>query len=128
MAQGKPILRVGKIKATGATTLQSVAGHLNRSSPTPNADPARRKLNRVLVGDKSQPLEEAVLQQYAQFGIDRAKLRKDATLANDIILTVSPEWFRPDDPDAAGTWDHNRLGSFTAEAEAFLRKGFGNRL
>lgn len=128
MAEGKPILRVGKIKSTGRTTLKSVDGHLCRSSPTPNADPSMTKLNRTLVGDKSRPLEDAVHDVYKRFGIDPISLRKDATLANDIVMSISPEWFRSGDADNAGTWDHNRLGVFQSEAVAFLKKSFGNRL
>ena len=128
MAEGKPILRVGKIKATGRSTLKSVDGHLCRSTPTPNANPKLTKLNRTLVGDKSRPLEEAVHDVYRKFGIDTSTLRKDATLANDIVMSISPEWFRPLDPDQAGTWDQNRLAIFRAEAVQFLKKAFGNRL
>lgn len=128
MAEGKPILRVGKIKSTGRTTLKSVDGHLCRSTPTPNANPSLTKLNRTLVGDKSQPLEDAVHAVYRKFGIDPAALRKDATLANDLVMSISPEWFRPLDPDQAGTWDQNRLAAFRGEAVQFLKKSFGNRL
>jgi len=128
MAEGKPILRVGKIKSSGRTTLKSVDGHLCRSTPTPNANPALTKLNRTLVGDKSQPLEDAVRDVYRKFDIDPASLRSDATLANDIVMSISPEWFRPLDPDQAGTWDHNRLAAFRSEAVQFLKKSFGNRL
>lgn len=126
--QAKPILRVGKIKKTGVSTFQSVASHLNRSRPTPNSDPARTKLNKTLLGDPSRPLEDLALTVYRKCGIDPKSLRKDATLANDIVMSISPKWFRPDDPDAAGTWDKNRLQAFEAEALQFLKKGFGNRL
>jgi hypothetical protein len=126
--QGKPILRVGKIKKVGACTLGSVEGHLTRSSPTPNADARRTQHNEVLHGDSSQSLKAAVHAVYAKYGIDPKRLRKDATVANDIVMTISPEWFRPDDPDAAGQYDLNRLKVFKAEAMAFLKKGFGDRL
>lgn len=127
-ALSKPILRVSKIKKTGAATLKSVEGHLSRKSITPNADPARTRLNETLVGDPSRPLEDLVLSALNKCNIDPSKLRKDATIANDIIMSISPAWFRPDDPDASGTWDENRLQAFKAEAVAFLRKGFGPRL
>lgn len=127
-ARPKPILRVGKIKKTGASTLQSVEGHLSRKSPTPNSAPDRQRLNETLVGDKSRPLEDLVISAMKKCGIDPAKLRKDATLANDIIMSVSPSWFRPDEPEAAGTWDDDRLQAFKAEAVTFLKKSFGPRL
>lgn len=122
----KPILRVGKIKRMGASTPQSVQGHLARSRPTPNADPAKRSRNLWLVdpGDLSGAID-AVMDRAK---IDRDKLRKDATIANDILLSISPEWFRPENPEARGTYDKARVETFRKEAEAFLRETFGKRL
>lgn len=128
MGQGKPILRVGKIKSTGTATPSSVDGHLSRTRPTPNSDPARRSMNKILHGDGRMPLGEAIQQAYKRFKIDPEKLRADAVLANDIVMSVSPVFFRPDAPDHAGTFDKNRLESFQNEAMIFLKKSFGNRL
>lgn len=122
----KPILRVGKIKKSGKTTLHSVAGHLDRSRHTPNADPSRLKLNEWLIG--SSDLTGHVDALMRKHGLDPAKTRKDAVVANDMLLTVSPEWFRPEAPDQGGTWDENRLRVFRAEATAMLRKTFGSRV
>lgn len=126
MVDAKPILRVGKIKREGRSTPESVAGHLARSRPTHNADPGRTRDNVWLVGGPDlAPRIEHVL---AQARIDPARLRRDATLANDVLLSVSPQWFRPDAPDESGTYDPARLATFRAEAEAFLRERFGKRL
>lgn len=122
-----PILRVGKIKATGRTTPASVDGHLSRTRPTHNADPDRTPLNRWLAGGPGE-LAASVDAKLARAGLDRSKLRRDATLANDVLLSASPTWFRPDAPDAAGTWDPERLAAFEQEATAFLREQFGGRL
>jgi len=124
----KPILRVGKIKATGRSTPSSVGAHLARTRKTPNADPRRTDQNRWLVGSADKPLDQMITACMSKAGIDRTRLRKDAVLANDILLSVSPEWFRPDNPEAYGTYDKNRVKSFAAEAEQFLRKQFGPRL
>jgi len=112
----------------GTSTLQSVQGHLTRTAPTANADPSRRHLNEVLHGDTSRTIEDLAITTYNKYGINRKSLRKDAVLCNDIMLSCSPAFFRPDDPDAAGTWDKNRLDTFKAEAMIFLKKGFGDRL
>ena len=128
MPVGKPILRVGKIKREGRSTPQSVMGHLTRTRPTPNADPDRRKLNRWIIRPEGDDLQAAIEGVLDLAQIDPAKLRKDAVLANDIVMSVSPEWFRPDAPEAVGTWDENRLKVFAAEAEQMLRKTFGKRL
>lgn len=125
MTTAKPILRVGKIKKSGRTTLSSVGGHLARSRPTPNADPARSEANAWLIG--SPDLDAHVESLMTRVGLDPSSTRKDAVVANDILLTISPEWFRPANPSAGGTWDADRLDVFKAEAEQFLRKTFGAR-
>jgi hypothetical protein len=124
----KPILRVGKIHATGTATPSSVQNHLARSRPTPNADPARTSRNVWLVGSADADLGAAITGLMSKAGIDPGRVRRDAVLATDILLTVSPEWFRPDDPEAAGTWDEDRLKSFQAEAQTLLKRTFVARV
>jgi hypothetical protein len=121
-------LRVGKLKATGAHTAHSVDAHLSRSRPTPNADPTKSRLNRILIGSADQPLGDAIAAVMTKAGIDRGRLRKDAVLANDIMLSISPAWFRPQDPERHGHYDTERLESFEAAANAFLRETFGGRV
>jgi hypothetical protein len=112
------------MKRNGARTPQSVSGHLARTRMTPNADPRRTKLNEWLVGGPD--IAAAINSKLARARITR--LRSDATIANDVLLSVSPSWFRPDAPDAAGTWDAKRLATFKREALSFLREQFGGRL
>jgi hypothetical protein len=123
---GKPILRVAKIKKVGASTLQSVDGHLSRTRPTPNADPSKTPANVWLVGGPST-LTNSVDRIMAKAGLADLNTRKDAVVANDILLSVSPEWFR-DNPDDAGRWKADRLETFRREAQAFLREQFGPRV
>lgn len=126
METAKPILRVGKIKKSGRSTLSSVGGHLARSRPTPNADPSRLSQNQWLIGDAN--LTGHVDAFMKRCGLDPAQTRKDAVVANDVLLTISPEWFRPvNNASDGGTWDADRLTSFKAEAEQMLRKTFGSR-
>lgn len=124
----KPILRVGKIHATGRSTPASVQGHLTRTRPTPNADPGRSASNVWLVGGPGDDLADSIASVMRKAGVDPGRLRRDAVLANDILLSISPEWFRPGDPEAHGTWDEARLASFKAEAQAMLTRTFGARL
>jgi hypothetical protein len=86
------ILRVEKVKMSGPRGLAAVAGHLARTRPTPNADPAREV--RALVGLDPEADVMALLPE---------KRRRDATVAVEFLLTASPEYFRPHDPSAAGT-------------------------
>lgn len=100
-------------------------GHLDRSRPTRNADAKTTHLNRWIVGKPGMDLGGAITALHDVAGV---KPRAGAVLANDVLLTVSPEWFRPDDPSAHGTWSEDRLKVFEAEATAFLRKTFGKRV
>jgi hypothetical protein len=84
-------------------------------------------MNRRLIGD-DLPFAQGIDRVMSRAGIDPTNRRKDATIANDILLSVSPEWFRPDDPSAIGTWDEDRLRVFVAEAEAWAKKTFGPRI
>lgn len=124
----KPILRVGKMKSCGHSTPESVGGHLSRTHLTPNADPDRTPLNRWLRGTAGMDMRATIEGVMHAAGVDPAKVRKDATLANDLLITVSPEWLRPDDPEAHGTWNEDRVKVLEAEAMTLLRKTFGKRL
>ena len=120
----QPILRVSKMKASGKSSPAAVMGHFTRSRPTKNADPQRTHLNRWIVGSADMDLKAEVKRVHTKFGVTP---RADATLANDILISVSPEFFR-DDPKAYGTWKEDRLRVFQAEATALLKKTFGSRL
>jgi hypothetical protein len=124
---GAPILRVGKIKGDGRSTLASVDNHLSRARPTHNADPRRTPQNVWITGGPGE-LAERHARILSKGGIERTNLRADATLANDIVLSVSPEWFRPNAPDQVGTWDPKRLAEFKREAAAFVKEQFGGRV
>lgn len=127
MPIGKPILRVGKIKRSGRCCPTSVDNHLSRSVTTHNADAGRTMLNEWLVGSPGS-LSQRIDRVLERAVIDKDALRKDATIANDVLLSVSPSWFRPDDPDAAGTYDLAKLAIFRQEAAEFLREQFGGRM
>lgn len=126
--ESKPILRVGKVKSRGHSTPESVGGHLSRCHPTPNADPDRTPLNRWLVGAPGDDMRASINGLMHAAGVDPTKVRKDGTLANDILLTVSPQWLRPNNPEAYGTWDEDRVRVLEAEAMTLLRRTFGKRV
>lgn len=123
----KPILRVGKMKSSGKSSPAAVEGHNRRTSNCPSCDPSRTHLNRRLIGD-DLPFAESIDRVMSRAGLDPSSRRKDATIANDLMISISPEWFRPDNPSAIGTWDEDRLRVFQAEAEALARKTFGPRI
>lgn len=75
------ILRIRKLKSLGS--IAAAGAHIHRTRPTPNADPARPV--EVLHGSKDmQANVKARLPE---------KIRSNAVLAVEMILTASPQWF-----------------------------------
>lgn len=121
----KPILRVSKIKKTGRSTPESVHGEHSRSAKPKNADPAKLRLNRwMLRPDKD--LRSAIREKIEAAGIDYDQTRSDAVIANDMLLTVSPDFFRPSTPDAHGTWEEGRLAAFRKAVKEFIAENVEN--
>ena len=99
------------MKSVGASTPESVEGHVLRTRPTLNADPSKLHLNERIIGDKT-PMREAISKIMRLAQIDEGRLRKDATIANDLVLSISPEFFRPEHPNSAGEWDIEKVETF----------------
>lgn len=85
------VLRHAKLK-TRANIASSLA-HCFRERNTPNADPERTPLNRH---EMAGSMREAM----ANFErIIPDKIRKNAVLAIEYVMSASPEWFESTDPD-----------------------------
>jgi hypothetical protein len=56
------------------------------------------------------------------------KRRADAVLSVDQVLSASPEYFRPDAPDATGTWDQERLDAWVELNTDWLKAKHGDNL
>jgi hypothetical protein len=100
----RAVLRALKIK--NFTDLAAMSAHWLRTQPTPNANPARAKLNRVLHGH-SNPYQ-GVKNLLNKKGI--TKLRKNGVLAIEFVLAFSPEFLINED------------GSYKSDAKANLKK------
>lgn len=98
------ILRIEKLKTRGSVASQ--ASHVERTRPTKNADPSRTHLNRWLVGGPG--MYESAKKTWDSI----PKMRSDAVLAMDIMITASPEAFLRPDFD---------LEKWTADSVAWLK-------
>ncbi len=109
------IMRHEKLKDWGEVA--AVAGHHSRSRETPNANPDVRNIwlagSRDIVGD-------------VRGLIGSRKLRKNAVLAIEVVMTATPGFFRPDSPERAGYYDPARLDDFQKQAMAWLKHTFGS--
>ena len=93
-----------------------------RVADASNIDPARRHLNRVLVGSPEGPRK--ALEDFYKAGPKRPSKRARKPYLR-IVLGASPAYFRPDDPDRIGTWDESRLEAWLEVAMKTLREQFG---
>lgn len=114
------IFRTEKLKS--APEIRGAAGHNSRTRDTPNADPAGEVITLV---DPGPDPHATVMARIDQAG---ATPRAGAVLAQEILLSASPEFFRPDSPGRAGFWEPDRLAKWRTHAEAWMRDQFGDRI
>ena len=60
-------------------------------------------------------------------GVD-TRWRKGAPIASHVLLSASPSYFRPDSPEASGTWDATQLEAWLTENLAWLRSRWPNQV
>ena len=133
---GRTIRAVARLaKLSGFGPLGAVESHQARTRPTPNADPAQLANNEWLIRAEGglvnavrTRIERAELLRREAWEVDMAawqaaggkkaagpkprqpqKRKSDAVVAVEIVLSVSPEFFRPDDPWTPGVYDRERM-------------------
>ena len=113
------ILRHQKLKGAAIAAADS---HNTRSSPVPhsNGGPTRR-----LVGRTDHCLERQIDARIAMVG---AKVRSNSVKAMELVLSASPEHFRPCDPGAAGRYDKAPTREWLDASIAWLKSRYGENL
>jgi len=118
MGQPYAICRTAKIKTLSG--LKAHAGHAARTRETLNADSFLSQFNPVLIGS-GDPVADAE----SRLAILPKPPRKNGVLAIDVLLTASPEYFRPGEVDKAGLFDADRLEAFNEKAVEWVKAYFG---
>jgi Plasmid recombination enzyme len=113
------IARISKLKQGN---IAASAQHSRRQRETPNADP--NKANVCLIDrDAEVALEDLVRQR-----IGDQPIRKNAVLCVEMLLSASPEYFRPTDPAEAGYWEVKQLEQFQYAVQQWLSATYGDRI
>ncbi|VDC18933.1 plasmid recombination protein [Pseudogemmobacter humi] len=117
---------VFNIRAAAASDVRNLSAHELHRAPDGNSaiDPKRSHLNRVLLGPRTQ--SEALEALFAS-GVQRPTAQAEAPYIQ-IVVGASGEFFRPDDPEAAGTFQTDRLEQFERKAMDWLKATFGDDL
>lgn len=105
------ICRIQKIKNWADSG--SSSQHTERTRETLNANPDVSNFRLIGANDKS--LKELFTEK-----VGAQKYRCDAVLLVEILLSASPEYFRPDNPSTAGTYIQQRLDDFTEVCQTWL--------
>jgi len=113
------ICRIQKLKAGKISAAQK---HNRRESDVPNADPTGARIS--LLGAEST-YQEVLDQRIEQTG---ASIRSDGVPLVEMMLSASPSYFRPGDPDRWGYYEPDRLEKWVAKTESFLKEKYGENL
>lgn len=114
------ICRIVKLKADNL--LQAIQ-HVLRKRFTPNADPDKEHICIIGQSGEAEQVETAIYER-----IGKQTIRKNAVLAVEILLSASPEFFRPDDKSEWGYWESHKLEAFQTLTVKWLQDSYGSRI
>ncbi|HEY9828803.1 MAG TPA: MobV family relaxase [Stenomitos sp.] len=119
------ICRIAKLKSGGA--IAASEQHTLRTRETPNADLSKE--NERFIGKhpiySTMPLAQEV---FERIGEQPQKIRSDAVLCVEMMLTASPEYFRPDDEGRAGKWNKDQLEQWKQANYKWLNETYGDKI
>ena len=123
--------RVGKrFKSSGQ--IAACDKHNERERETPNADISKSASNECFVGNNGKSLVDLVWEQIGDNGGKKIRTSADpkhsAVLAFEMTLSASPEYFRPDNPGAAGEWQMDKLEAWEQLSAQWLKDVYGDNL
>ncbi len=117
------ICRVKKLKSYD---IGKVGAHNDRTMSVPHSNQEIESNTRWTKFSPGENLVSQVKFRLDEVGIN--KHRKDAVVAVEILMTASPEFFRPSNPEAHGECDPQRLEQWKSRTESFLREKYGDNL
>lgn len=125
------IARVGtRFKTNGQ--ISACGKHNVRTQETPNADKNKSVDNECFVGNNGKLLTELVWNRIGDNGGKKIRTSADpkhsAVLAFELMLTASPEYFRPDNPGAASEWQADRLQAWETLSAKWLKDRYGDNI
>jgi hypothetical protein len=88
-------------------------------------DLERVHLNRTIIGSESGV--SASLSAFYEAGVSKPATQSESPYLR-IVVSASPAYFRPHDPEASGTWDDDRLEAWLDATMKQLKKQHGDDL
>lgn len=116
-------LHLSKLHTSGE--LAASEAHTDRSRETPNANPLKTN-QRILDANPALNLETLIRNQVGNNG--GRKIRVNAVLCVEMLLSASPEYFRPTTPDRPGEWQEDRMTHWRDATTQWLTQTYGDRV
>jgi Plasmid recombination enzyme/Protein of unknown function (DUF3991) len=113
------VCRIEKIKTWA--NLASSAQHTIRARETLNADLSVS--NRWLIGAPEEDINKLFVEK-----IGAQPIRSNAVLGIEMLLTASPDYFRPDNPTLAGLYIPERVDDFASACTEWLTTRYFERV
>jgi len=118
----KTIIRTEKIKTI--QQLHNVGAHNNRLKDVPNASP-NHDIKR-LIGTTNLVLD--VKKHLEKHDLSIGGLRKNAVICNELLLSLSPEFFDENELDYKNKFNKKNTLDFIKKAKTFLMNKYGDNL
>jgi Plasmid recombination enzyme len=118
------IARIAKLKAG------NIAGsgmHVDRSRKTSNANPKIANVTLIHHDDRNRSLTDIVNRKIDETPQLR-KIRTDAVYCVELLLTASPNYFRPDTPDRYGHYEPAKLDPWVDANVRWLQQQYQDRI
>jgi hypothetical protein len=118
---------VFNIQPAGASDIRALNQHIVErvKDGTSAIDTDRSHLNQHLHGHPDGP--SASLEAFYKGGVKRPTAQAESPYLRTVI-SASPEYFRPHDPEVRGTWDEGRMIAWRDRSLAWLHAEFGDDL
>ena len=116
---------IARIAKLNSGNIASNEQHTKRARETPNANPEIQNIRFI---GQPETKDSPTLDSIVRERIGEQTIRKNAVLCVEMLLTASPEYFRPDDPGKAGSYQPQRLEDFQKSVHQWLDKQYGDRI
>lgn len=115
------VLRVRKLKEQNL--IRKTDAHNRRLSTVHHADNSGAKYKRVI--GEERHLAKAIADRIA---VTNCKTRSDSVLALEVLMSASPQYFRPDNPGAAGEYDRDRMTVWARASLKYAKEKWGENI
>ncbi|MDJ0648101.1 MAG: MobV family relaxase [Xenococcaceae cyanobacterium MO_188.B19] len=116
------IARIAKLKGSNITPSEQ---HTKRVKEVPNANPEIQNIRFI---GQPETIDSPTLDTLVRDRIGEQTIRKNGVLCVEMLLTASPEYFRPNEPSQAGYYQQKPLEDWQQAVKQWLDNQYGDRI